>query len=720
MASYSIVLNLGGNINERLSKVNRQLDVADKRAKSLQKSLIGINAMSKGINLKGIDSLMKKLTEADKHAKSLSKSLGLASVRGAINTAGSGSASSLYRRERDVNYTRHRATRIASWGTGFSFGGFTGRLSTIIQPDINGKILGMNAASLMKGVNVAAIASNIVWSVGKALVKTSLWSTGISFGMGAGVNAMFTKLLMSEGMSQGVRIIQRRNQARLGLGSSYLEAQGYADMLARDYGLERSASIASLNVLSGLRVGNTNRKLTLNDATALTRVGGLISQQAGVSFERVMTNIQQLMTQSNPNIRDIRELLNQAPILGRYALDEMEKKGITGVDKNTYLKDQSNLLSVLQRYDVENMSSTVMQARGMVTLAQQDFYTKLAENPNWLSVAGNVSNLIDSLATAVTNLLSAFASNTNFQNSVNSLVFLVESIGTNSDAIIDWTSKAGKLLADLFGVDVAEAQKNSRRFTQQRQTIQHYGALSADDVFTKWVAAGGSTSTDPDIQRKQFDEWWRKEIEEATKRGSPLLDKVLFGTQPTPMRSLPESVWDVAADVVKGKRLSILANAYEDISTVWGNERLRGLDAQFGYMNLWSKSKTFVPEEAGKRYNPYPNFYAFSSGIADKVWNDFVMERIAEATKSPDLNVPTATPMGYGAVTGSDLSGFNRDKRNLEIHFHAPIVEWDSTINTDDPQAVVDEVSETIESAASRAIQIALLGASSKMTSRWY
>ena len=88
MASYSIVLNLGGNINERLSKVNRQLDVADKRAKSLQKSLIGINAMSKGINLKGIDSLMKKLTEADKHAKSLSKSLGLASVRGAINTAG--------------------------------------------------------------------------------------------------------------------------------------------------------------------------------------------------------------------------------------------------------------------------------------------------------------------------------------------------------------------------------------------------------------------------------------------------------------------------------------------------------------------------------------------------------------------------------------------------------------------------------------------------------
>ena len=104
-------------------------------------------------------------------------------------------------------------------------------------------------------------------------------------------------------------------------------------------------------------VAKTGSKLTVNDATALTRVGGLISQQAGVSFERVMTNIQQLMVQSNPNIRDIRELLNQAPILGRYAIDEMERKGITGVDKNTYLKDQNNLLSVLTRYDVENASS---------------------------------------------------------------------------------------------------------------------------------------------------------------------------------------------------------------------------------------------------------------------------------------------------------------------------------------------------------------------------
>lgn len=671
MASYSIILNLGGNAQERLSKLTRQLDAAAKRAKSLQKSLTAIGVATRSINLRGL---------------SVPRSSG----------SGYRAVDSLYRRERDVNYTRHRATRIASWGTGFSFGGFTGRLSTIIQPDINGKILGMNAASLMKGVNVAAIAGNIVWSVGKALAKTSLWSTGISFGMGAGVNAMFTKLLMSEGMSQGVRMIQRRNQARLGLGSSYLEAQGYADMLARDYGLERSASIASLNVLSGLRIGNTNRKLTLNDATALTRVGGLISQQAGVSFERVMTNIQQLMTQSNPSIRDIRELLNQAPILGRYALDEMEKKGITGVDKNTYLKDQSNLLSVLQRYDVENMSSTVLQARGMVTLAQQDFYAKLAENPSWLDVAGNVSDLMGTLADAISRLLSAFTSNTDYQNSINSLTFLIETIGNNAGFIVDWTGEAGTFLSDLFGIDVADAQAKARKYTQQRETISHTGMMTRESVFAEWLAAGGSPSNDPDIQRQQFETWYNKELQTASRFGSPLLDAVQFAGVAS-----RGTWWNGGAEA---RLNNLYASTGARFPASWNAFRPSGATT--------SKGTTYT----GK----HPNFHAYWSAIDPSAWNEFWTERISEATKTPSLDIPSAGATGFGAATGSDLSGFNRDKRNLEIHFHAPIVEWDSTINTDDPQAVVDEVSETIESAASRAIQIALLGASNKMTSRWY
>lgn len=683
MASYSIVLNLAGNAQERLSKLSLTLQTADAQAKKLQKTLVSIGVASKAINMRGLRVPSGGVTR-------------------------SSDAIERNRRDREYargrNYTRHRATRIASWGTGFSFGPFSGRLSGILQPDSRGEIFGMNAAKLASRVNIFAIVATAIGKFAKMYIKASLLSTAGTFIAGAGINMGFNRLLMSEGMSQGVRIIQRRNQARMGLGASFLEAQNYADALARDYGLERSASLASLNVLSGLRVGSSNKKLSLQTAASLTRVGGLISQQAGVSFERVMTNIQQLMTQSNPNIRDIRELLNQAPILGRYALDEMEKKGITGVDKNTYLKDQSNLLSVLQRYDVENMSSTVMQARGIVTLAQQDFYAKLAENPSWLSVAGNTADLLNSLADAISNLLTAFTSNTNFQNSVNSLTFLIQAIAENSDAITNWTGDLLNTLGAMFGVDVADAKSRARKYTQQRETIAHYGETRKDAVFAQWVAAGGSTSTDPDIQRQQFDTWWASELQRASRLGSPLIDSVVFSDV------MPHEFGAFGPTRHQLSRVRTAPTISDSLRYVPSgfNSAYRAAVLDVNFDNLSYQQPA----------NAYANFHALSSSIPQSAWDRFVAERIAESVNSPSFENVQG---GSGTEpAGSDLTGFNRDRRSLEIHFHDAIVEWNSTINTDDPQDVVNEVSNTIEGAASRAIQIALLGASQKMSSRWY
>lgn len=692
MASYSIVLNLAGNAQERLSKLSRTLQSADAQAKKLQKTLVSIGVASKAIDMRGLR----------------------------VPSGGATRSSDAIERDRrdrayahERHYTRHRATRIASWGTGFSFGPFSGRLSNILQPDSKGQIFGMNAAKLASRANIFALVATAIVKFTKLYIKTALASTAIQLGSGAAINMGFNRLLMSEGMAQGVRMIQRRNQARMGLGSSFLEAQNYADAMARDYGLERSASLASLNVLSGLRVGGSNKKLSLQTAASLTRVGGLISQQAGVSFERVMTNIQQLMTQSNPNIRDIRELLNQAPILGRYALDEMEKKGITGVDKNTYLKDQSNLLSVLQRYDVENMSSSVMQARGMVELAQQDFYTKLAENQSWLNIAGNTADLLNALADAISNLLTAFTSNPNFQNAVNSFTFLIQAIAENSDFITEKTGKLIATLADKFGIDIAQVNAKSRKYTQQRGTINYYGEKDADYVFKRWVAAGGSTSTDPEIQRRQFDVWWAGELQRASRLGSPLLNSVVFhGVAPQGNGATQDYLQKVT-----NAPTSSTGDLY--VPPGFSEEYRKGLfkaNASFdpSVMGQWS---AWLFGASSEKLG-YANFHALSSSIPAESWIDFIDERLAEAIKSPTFENVQG---GAGAEpAGSDLTGFNRDRRSLEIHFHDAIVEWNSTINTDDPQDVVNEVSNTIEGAASRAIQIALLGASQKMNTRWY
>lgn len=692
MASYSIVLNLAGNAQERLSKLSRTLQSADAQAKKLQKTLVSIGVASKTIDMRGLRVPSGGVTRSSD-----------AIERDRRDRA--------YARER--NYTRHRATHIASWGTGFSFGPFTGRLSNILQPDSNGQLFGMNAAKLASRANIFALVATAIVKFTKLYIKTALASTAIQLGSGAAINMGFNRLLMSEGMAQGVRMIQRRNQARMGLGASFLEAQNYADAMARDYGLERSASLASLNVLSGLRVGGSNKKLSLQTAASLTRVGGLISQQAGASFERVMTNIQQLMTQSNPNIRDIRELLNQAPILGRYALDEMEKKGITGVDKNTYLKDQSNLLSVLQRYDVENMSSSIMQARGMVELAQQDFYTKLAENQSWLNIAGNTADLLNALADAISNLLTAFTSNPNFQNAVNSFTFLIQAIAENSDFITEKTGKLIATLGDRFGIDVAQVNAKARKYTQQRGTIMHYGETHKDEVFAQWVAAGGSASNDPEIQRRQFETWWASELQRASRLGSPLLGSVAFqGIAPRGNGASQDYLIKVInAPTSSTKDLYVppgFSAAYRTGVAKANASFDPSVTAQ------WTNWLFGVSSESAG----YANFHALSSSIPQADWDAFVVERIAEAINSPTFeNVQS----GAGAEpAGSDLTGFNRDRRSLEIHFHDAIVEWNSTINTDDPQDVVNEVSNTIEGAASRAIQIALLGASQKMNTRWY
>lgn len=476
MASYSIVLNISGNATTRAEKLAAALARADVSAKSLAMSLRAVGAAAQTVPVRTIR---------------------VSSAAPRVTSVAPGREPSMY--------TRHRYTRVGSYGYGFSFGGFSARLSSIIQPDENGQLFGMDASKLARTVNIAGIATNILASVGKALFKATSYTTIGSFAVGGIGTMMMTKFLMSEGMAEGVRILQRRNQARLGLGGSYLQAQGNADALARDYGLDRSAAISAINVLSGMGVAKTGSKLTVNDATALTRVGGLISQQAGVSFERVMTNIQQLMVQSNPNIRDIRELLNQAPILGRYAIDEMERKGITGVDKNTYLKDQNNLLSVLTRYDVENASSPIMQARGVVTVAQQDFYAKLAENTSWLTVAGNAADILGSFGDALSKLITSLTSNTGFMNSVNALTSLFEYVSENSGIIVGMLSKVGGKLYDTFGIDIGDLRGQYVGRTQRQQTIRTVAGRYMEDAFSMFIGSGAARSNDPDVQRKEFE-----------------------------------------------------------------------------------------------------------------------------------------------------------------------------------------------------------------------
>ena len=694
MAEYSIILNLTGNAVERTEKLAAALGLAAANATTLAQALRTVGSASATIPNRTIR------VNADRRSAGRGSYVGtgrsdpafreyIASLTRRSDALRSMSA--YYReleRESTTQYRRHRSTRIFSYGTGFRMGGFSGRFSTILQPDANGRILGIDAESFMSRANALGIATGIVTSIGKAIVKAMAKVTIGQYATGAiGMFAM-NRILMSEGMAEGVRIIQRRNQARLGMGDEFLRAQESADLLAQNYGLERSVALSTINVLTGLRVGTKGRTLNVSDATALTRVGGLVAQQSGAPFERVMTNFQQILAQDSPNLRDIRELLNQAPILKRYALDEIAKRG-EQIDANTWLKDKANFVDVLTRYDLENSSSTIMQARGMVSVATQDMWAKLAENPEWMKVASYSAELIRSIGDALSGLITSLSNDTGFRNSVSSLIELISYLTDNTDTITNTVSRLTTAVADFLGIDIGDSVSRGRARDQRRRTIEQSVSTAKSEIYSRWLASGLARSSDPEIQKLEFESTFSRWKSEWSADPSKQNAVIAYG----PLMS-KTSVLQSKSDVVGHNYLT--------------GKKARSILPSDDY-TFFSNYMTAHPQDAyaATRLGPqYP-----------LLWADEEIRRMKDnISKIPDLR----GDVGTGTDDGSSMSGFNRGMRSLTINFNDAIVKWDSQIVSDDPTQVVAEVRESIEQLTSQAIQKALLGATGKMSTGYF
>lgn len=721
MAGYNIVLDIGGNAVSRSEKLAANLGVAAANATTLAAALRSVGAAAVAIPSRTIrvgavptGSSIRGRSYAADNGRFREYIQGMTRQSDVMR-----SMSRFYReQERDARsrYTRHRNTKIMSYGTGFNLGGFSGRFSTILQPDVNGNILGMNAATLMKNVNTAAIATSIVGMVGKAVIKTMAYSTAAPFVIGGIGMKSLISMLQSEGFASGVRLISRRTQAQAGLGQGFERAQSNADALAASYGLDRSTSLSSINVLTGLGVGgSSDQKLSLGQATRLTKIGGLISQQAGVPFERVMTNIQQLLVQATPNIRDIRELLNQAPVLGKYALKEMEERGVKGTDVRTYLKDQGALLSTLARYEIDNVSNAGMRARGEIALAQQDFWAKIAGQDrvwNYVGTAGQ--NLIGAGGNAVTSLLSTLTENKSFQTMVNRMVIALEDFSDSGVKLVDKLITFIERASEKLGLEVGDPYKAMQRGERER----YIRGLEGDSTVTKRLRMMADTSgyfkgLTPELREKEFEQLRSMTINRMVRdtafRNSIQLRGELYG----PSNPMPLLGAGMAGDVVRtaivGRGIMNMVNArntYDSLST--------------DTTAFWRlTSPTLLNDLRTKTaYSRNPDVSATMAGAT--------VENISAATVRAFREVVGPGSADFSKITGasgepagSDLSGFNKDRRNLEIHFHDAIVKWTSNISTDDPQEVVAEVKQNIDQIASEAIQKAMLAATGKMGTRW-
>lgn len=722
MAGYNIVLDLGGNAVSRSEKLAANLGVAAANATTLAAALRSVGTAAAAVPARTIR-VGAVPTGSSVRGRSYAADNGRFReyIQGMTRQSDVMRSMARYYKEQErdarARYTRHRNTKIMSYGTGFNLGGFSGRFSTILQPDASGNILGMNAEALMKNVNTAAIATSIVGMVGKAVIKTMAYSTAAPFVIGGIGMKSLISMLQSEGFASGVRLISRRTQAQAGLGQGFERAQLNADALAASYGLDRSTSLSSINVLTGLGVGgSSDQKLSLGQATRLTKIGGLISQQAGVPFERVMTNIQQLLVQATPNIRDIRELLNQAPVLGKYALKEMEERGVKGTDVRTYLKDQGALLSTLARYEIDNVSNAGMRARGEIALAQQDFWAKIAGQDrvwNYVGTAGQ--NLIGAGGNAVTSLLSTLTENKSFQTMINRMVIALEDFSEGGVKLVDKLITFIERASEKLGLNsLGDPYKAMQRGERER----YVRGLENTSMVTSQLRMMADTSgyfkgLTPELREKEFEQLRSMTINRMVRdtafRNSVQLAGELYG----PSNPMPLLGAGTAGDLVR--------------TAIVGRGSMNMVNARNTYNSLstdttafWRlTSPTLLNDLRTKTaYSRNPDVSATMAGTSKENINAAMIRAFREVTGSGSADFSKITGAS-GEPAGSDLSGFNKDRRNLEIHFHDAIVKWTSNISTDDPQEVVAEVKQNIDQIASEAIQKAMLAATGKMGTRW-
>lgn len=691
MAGYNIVLNLGGNAVSNSERLATNLAAAAANATTLASALRSVGAAYRSIPNRRFT-----VPSAPRQSRPYARPLRTASRPATAHPYAQGAP-----------YTRHRSTRIASWGYGFSLGGFNARLSSVLQPDENGMLFGMDAGRLMRGVNVAGIAGNIMTSIGRALFKATKMATFSGPMIAGGVMTAALRVLQSDWFAEGAKLISRRHQTREGMGPQYEQTLRNADIISAAYGLDRSTTLSSINVLAGLGVGANNRKITLGEATGLTKVGGLIAQHAGVSFERVMTNIQQLLVTTAPNMRDIRELLNQAPILGKYALKEMEEQGLKGVDVRTYLKDQGALLSVLKRYELSNASNAGMRARGMINMASQDAAALIASNNPFWSYIGNAgSGMIKALATSANKFMSMLVDNRSFLNMVKSLEMTIDMMGDKGVTLVDKLITLVDRIAAYFKIELVDEQA-VKAAVDREQTLR--AAMNdpsiRNEAYQSWLKQGVYTSKTEAGRRGEFSRVY-EQVAEQVARDEKMLSLVqakndLQGIESVPwrdrfMRGFLGTTWEVSA---KNK-----ANIYRS-----QREALHAPDSVFTYLTY--------PDTLP---NNMTTTQAASSmlTVARNALLKEVNSRIERLNSVEGFDSSKFNNLG-SAAGGKDLTGFNRDRRALEIHFHDKLVEWNSTIKTDDPQQVVNEVADTMDQLVAAAIQQALLGSTDKMATRF-
>lgn len=338
--NYSVVLDLKGNILEKLKLVDEELKSINKRARNVRVNGGGLGrrdpaSVSRNILSDETERKIRGIQYKFRHYRFLDFS-GL--LKGMENTQRA--------RKRLLDNFWSNSTSIS--GARRNFGNFINMFSEFSKTVLN---------------TIPVIKQAVIGLGALAAIKfTGPLLGGIAYKLGR-------NSLMSEGTNTAIQNIATYDMVRLTRGNDFNNIYRNATDIALKTGASRAGTISLLNTLSGLTVGGT--KLNDRDANFFANVASKISAVSGRDMQLVGLNLQQLLTTWQGI--DMKELFKSVPLIEKYIFDIRARSKNKGEDIYSFIRNNPQALidAFAQLVESFNLPESAI-ARGRVTLSEEE------------------------------------------------------------------------------------------------------------------------------------------------------------------------------------------------------------------------------------------------------------------------------------------------------------------------------------------------------------
>lgn len=338
--NYSVVLDLKGNILEKLKLVDEELKSINNRARNVRVNGGGLGrrdpaSASRNILSDETERRIRGIQYKFRHFRFLDFS-GL--LKGMENTQRA--------RKRLLDNFWSNSTSIS--GARRNFGNFINMFSEFSKTVLNAMPVIKQAV-----IGLGALA---------AIKLTGPLLGGIAYKLGR-------NSLMSEGTNTAIQNIAAYDMVRLTRGNDFNNIYRNATDIALKTGASRAGTVSLLNTLSGLTVGGT--KLNDRDANFFANVASKISAVSGRDMQLVGLNLQQLLTTWQGI--DMKELFKSVPLIEKYLFDIRARSKNQGEDIYSFIRNNPQALidAFAQFAESFNLPESAI-ARGRVTLSEEE------------------------------------------------------------------------------------------------------------------------------------------------------------------------------------------------------------------------------------------------------------------------------------------------------------------------------------------------------------